>query len=80
MSTLSLIAICVAVAAVIGLCLGLPDRWFCALLALACLLGGADAVYRDLTVWALVFLMSGAMFAGASVHAVCTASRARRPQ
>jgi hypothetical protein len=80
MHILSLIAIAVALAAVIGLCAGLPDRWFCALLALACLLGGADAVRRDLTLWAFSFLVSGAMFAGASVHAVYTAGRARRRQ
>ncbi|MGW0993489.1 hypothetical protein [Streptomyces sp. NPDC002520] len=80
MSTLTVIAIAVALAAVVGLCLGLPDCWFCALLALACLLGGADAVYRGLTLWAFAFLLSGAMLAGASVHAVYTASRSRRRQ
>ncbi|MCX3059593.1 hypothetical protein [Streptomyces beihaiensis] len=80
MSTLILIAIGIALVAIIGLAFGLSDRWFAALLALACLLSGIDAVYRGLTGWAAGFLLSGAMFAGASVHAVYTASRARRQQ
>lgn len=78
MSTLSLIALGVALAAVVGLAFDLPDHWFCALLSLASLLGGTDAVYRSLTVWAFVFLLSGAMFAGASVHSIYTAARQRR--
>ncbi|EST24508.1 hypothetical protein [Streptomyces roseochromogenus] len=80
MSTLSILAIAVGVLAVIGLGFGLPDRWFCALLALACLIGGADAAYRELTLWAFAFFASGAMFAGASVHAIYTARRERRRQ
>lgn len=80
MSTLSLVAIGIALLAVVGLCFNLPDCWFCALLALASLIGGADAAHRELTLWAFAFLVSGAMFAGASVHAIYTASRERRRQ
>ncbi|MFI1767480.1 hypothetical protein ACH41H_36275 [Streptomyces sp. NPDC020800] len=78
MSTLSLIAFGTALAAVIGLAFDLPDRWFCALLALASLLGGADAVLRGLPLWAFAFLITGAMFAGAAAHAVYTAGRRQR--
>ncbi|MFF8406959.1 hypothetical protein ACF06P_35700 [Streptomyces sp. NPDC015684] len=79
MSTLTIIAFGVALAAVVGLCLGLPDSWFCALLALACLLGGVDSVLRDLRAWALAFLASGAMLSGAAVYAAITTGRSGRP-
>ncbi|WP_432169109.1 hypothetical protein [Streptomyces sp. 1222.5] len=79
MSTLTMIAFGIALAAVVGLCLGLPDQWFCGLLALACLLGGVDAVLRDLRAWALAFLASGAMLSGAAVYAAITSGRERRP-
>ncbi|MFI5973578.1 hypothetical protein [Streptomyces sp. NPDC051452] len=78
MSTLSLIAIGIALAAVAGLCFGLADHWFCTLLALACLLGGLDAAYRDLRLWALSFLVSGAMCAGGATYSIYAATRQRR--
>lgn len=80
MTTLNLIAIGIALAAVAGLCAGLPDSWFCALLALSCLIGGADAAYRDLQPWPVVLLLAGALFTGAAVHAVIRDSHERRQQ
>jgi len=78
MSPLSRIALVIALAAVVGLFFDLPDRWFCGLLSLACMLGAADAVYRELTVWAVAFLTTGVMLAGAAVHAVYADARGRR--
>ncbi|MFD1656953.1 hypothetical protein ACFSL4_01560 [Streptomyces caeni] len=78
MSTLSIIAIAVALLAVVGLCLGLADSWFCGLLALSCLLGAADAAYRELRLWALAFLTVGTLLAGAGLHAAYAAGRERR--
>lgn len=78
MSTLALVALGVALAAVAGLGFGLPDRWFCALLSLACLLGGADAAYRETQPWPVILLLSGALFAGASAHDVIRGHRAGR--
>lgn len=80
MSLLSFIAIGVGLLAMAALAFGLPDRWFCALLALACMLGAADAAYSELTAWAVVFLASGVLLCGASAHAVLTDSRERRDQ
>lgn len=80
MSPLSWTAVAVALTAVLGLGLGLPDRWFCALLAFACLLGSADAAYRELGVWAVTFLFTGLMLTGAAAHAAYTAGRDRRQQ
>lgn len=77
MSLLSLIAIGVTVLSVVGLAFGLPDRWFCALLALACMLGAADAAYSELTAWAIGGLAGGLLLCGASAHAALTASRER---
>jgi hypothetical protein len=69
MSLLTIIAIAVALAAVLGAVFGLPDSWFCGLLTLACMLGGTDAAYRERTIWAVAFLLSGALFAGVGLHA-----------
>lgn len=80
MSTITLIAMAVALAAVLGLAFRLPDRWFFTLLALACLLGSADAIYHQLKLWSLLLLLAGALCAGAAAHAVVTASRQERPQ
>lgn len=74
------IAIGIAAAAIVGLCFNLADSWFCALLALACLLGGADTAYRELQPWAAVLLLTGALLAGAAVHAVVRDTRERRQQ
>ncbi|WP_262059721.1 hypothetical protein [Streptomyces sp. STR69] len=78
MSLLSWAAIAVALAAFIGAFFALPDRWFCGLLALACMLGGADSVYRELTMWAIAFLICGVLFSGAAAHAVYADARGRR--
>jgi hypothetical protein len=77
-STLSFIAVATALIAVLGLFAGMPDRWFCALLALASLLGSAESAYRGRALWTVLYLIAGAMFAGASVHAAYTAGRERR--
>ncbi|MFB7596928.1 hypothetical protein [Streptomyces sp. NPDC056160] len=78
MSLLSLMAIAVAGLTLAGLAFDLPDRWFCALLALAALLGSADAAVRGLRLWTVLLLIGGALFAGASVHAVYAVDRERR--
>lgn len=75
MSLFSWAAIVVALTAFIGAFFALPGRWFCGLLSLSCMLGGADAVYRELTMWALAFLIFGVLFAGAAVHAVYVDAR-----
>ena len=77
MSLLSWAAITAALAAMIGLFLHMPDRWFCGLLSLACMLGGADAVVRDLTTWTIAFFISGVLLAGAGAHAVYAEARSR---
>lgn len=74
------IAIGIAAAAIVGLCFNLADGWFCSLLALACLLGGADTAYRDLQPWPVVLLLTGALLSGAAAHAVIRDTRERRPQ
>lgn len=75
MSVLSWTAIAVALAAFVGAFFALPGRWFCGLFSLSCMLGGADAVYRELTAWAFAFLVCGLLFAGAAAHAVYTDAR-----
>ncbi|MFJ4735233.1 hypothetical protein ACIP6V_23665 [Streptomyces sp. NPDC088770] len=80
MSTPTLIAIGLALAAVIGLCFHMPDRWFFTLLALACLLGSADAAYRDRKLDTVLLLIGGAVCTGAAAHAAHTASRERNPR
>ncbi|MFJ6730048.1 hypothetical protein ACIQPQ_34630 [Streptomyces sp. NPDC091281] len=80
MSILMMAAIAIATAALAGLAFGLPNSWFCGLLSLACMLGGADTAYRDLPRFAMAFLLCGAMLAGASIHAVFAASRERGPE
>ncbi|MFJ2719420.1 hypothetical protein [Streptomyces sp. NPDC087437] len=77
-STPTLIATGIGLAAVIGLCFHLPDHWFFTLLALACLLGSADASYRDLKLHAVLLLIAGAVCTGAAAHAAHTASRSPR--
>ncbi|GAB2714702.1 hypothetical protein [Streptomyces bullii] len=72
MSPLSWAALTVGIVAVLALGINLPDPWFLALLSLACMLGAADAAYRELTVWAVVFLTSGLLLA---VGALRTALR-----
>ena len=48
MSTINLIAMVIAVAAVIGLCINrLSDPWFFGLLALATMVGAAGEAYRE---------------------------------
>lgn len=69
MSTLTWIALAIGVLAVLGLGVGLSDAWFCGLLALSALLGGADAAYRNVQPWPVILLLTGTMLAGASVHA-----------
>ncbi|MCQ9178581.1 hypothetical protein KMT30_05960, partial [Streptomyces sp. IBSBF 2953] len=64
MSTLMMAAFAAASLALIGGLFGLPDAWFCGLLALACVVGGAATAYREQTSLALALLVSGAMFAG----------------
>jgi hypothetical protein len=80
MSTLMMAAFAIGTAALIGLAVGLPDSWFCGLLALACVLGGADAAYREVSNYAFGLLVCAALFAGASLHAVIAAARERRRQ
>ncbi|MGP4085450.1 hypothetical protein [Streptomyces sp. KR55] len=78
MSLLSWAAIAVGVIAVIAMGFGLPDSWFCALLALTCMLGGADAAYRELKVWAVAFLTGGLVFTAAAVWSALRSGRAGR--
>lgn len=80
MPPLSLTAIAAAALAFVGLAFNLPDRWFSALLALACLLGSADAAWHGRTLWTLLLLVLGALFAGASVHAAYSTGREQRRQ
>lgn len=75
MSTLSIIAIVVALAAVVGLCLGLADSWFFGLLALACLFSAADTAYHELKLWTLVYLLTAAALCGAALRAAYANSR-----
>jgi hypothetical protein len=77
MPLLSWAAIAAALAAMIGLFFKLPDRWFCGLLSLACMLGAADAVIRELTTWTIAFLTCGVLLAGAGAHAVYADARSR---
>lgn len=80
MSLLAIAAFTVAIGAVIGLAFTLPDRWFCGLLSLACMLGSADATYHEVTPWAIALLTMGVAFAGAAVHGAVTTGRDRRQQ
>lgn len=80
MSTLALIAMAVALLAVLGLALNLPDHWFCGLLALATVLGAADAAYREQRAWALALLALAVLFSGAGLHAALRPGRERRPR
>ncbi|SHI65979.1 hypothetical protein [Streptomyces sp. 3214.6] len=80
MSTLMMAAFAVGTPALIGLAFGLPDAWFCGLLALACVLGGADAAYREQTNYALGLLICAAMFSGGALHALIAAGRDQRRQ
>lgn len=80
MSPLNLTAMAAATLAIVGLAFDLPDRWFCALLSLACLLGSADAAWHGRTLFTLLLLLLGALFAGASVHAAYSTGRERRRQ
>ncbi|MGW3152720.1 hypothetical protein [Streptomyces sp. NPDC001089] len=76
-SVATFVAVFVAVA---GLCFGLPDRWICALLALATLAAGCQAAIRGSVLWATVFLVGGAALCGASGHAIVTSRRTRSPR
>lgn len=78
MSTITLSAMAFAAAALIGAFVGLPDAWFCGLIALACMLGGAETAYREQTSLAIALLAAGALFAGGSLHAVIAGARERR--
>ncbi|MEU9208494.1 hypothetical protein AB0D27_11205 [Streptomyces sp. NPDC048415] len=80
MTTLSTIAFATALVAVLALAFNAGDSWFCALIALACLTGGCDAVYRGLDLWAFVFLLSGTGFTGAAVHAAINKPRRQQPR
>lgn len=78
MSTITLTAMAVAAVALIGAFMRLPDAWYCGLLALACMLGGAETAYREQTSLAIALLAAGALFAGGSLHAVIVGGRERR--
>jgi hypothetical protein len=80
MSLLTWAALAVGILAMLGLAIGLADSWFFALLAMACLLGSADAAYRELRLWAIAFLALGAVFTTASGRAIYITSRERRRQ
>lgn len=80
MSLLSCVAITIVLSAVAGLFLNMPDHWFCGLLALGSLLGSADAAYRELTLWAVLFLAAGVLLTGGAAHAVVADSRSRGPR
>ncbi|MGW0581938.1 hypothetical protein ACWD25_39735 [Streptomyces sp. NPDC002920] len=69
MPLISAIAIGLTVAALVLVFFGLPDNWFCGLLALACMLGAGDCAYRELTGWTLTLLALGVLLAGAALHA-----------
>ncbi|MGW1796876.1 hypothetical protein ACWCQN_12905 [Streptomyces sp. NPDC001984] len=77
-SPLILAAITVALIAVGAMIFGLPDSWFCGLLALACLLIAADTAYREVRGWALVSLAAAAVLSGAGAYAAYANGRARR--
>jgi hypothetical protein len=69
MSPLFIAALAIALAALLALlCFHLPDRWFCALLALACLMSSADCAYRGQTGWMVTFLITGFVLIGAAAH------------
>lgn len=75
MSLLSLIALAIGVATVIAMAFGLPDRWFFGLLALICMVSGAEAAYSELRAWALAFLAPGVLLAAAAVRAALKDAR-----
>ncbi|MER5909545.1 hypothetical protein ABT124_03315 [Streptomyces sp. NPDC001982] len=77
-SPLIIAAITVALIAVVAMIFGLPDSWFCGLLALACALIALDTAYREVRLWALVSLAAAAVLTGAGVHAAYANGRARR--
>ncbi|MFF0597854.1 hypothetical protein [Streptomyces antibioticus] len=56
---------------------GLPDSWFCGLLALAAVLGSADTAYRDLTGWTVGLLALAVALSGAALHAALRPRRER---
>jgi len=80
MSTLSLAAIAITLIAVASLALNLSDHWFCALLALASLLGSMDAAVSGRRLWLILLLILAAGLSGASVHAAYATARERRWQ
>ncbi|WP_416976666.1 hypothetical protein [Streptomyces sp. T028] len=80
MSTLAWIATAVAMLAVLGLGFNLPDHWFCGLLALAAVLGAADAAYREQRGWALGLLALAVLFSGGGLHAALRPGRERGPR
>ncbi|MEU8907021.1 hypothetical protein [Streptomyces mirabilis] len=80
MSPLTIAIGLIAFCAVAGLCAGLPDRWICGLLALATLAAGCDAAYHGSDLWAVIFLVGGALLTGAAAHAIVTSGRTRGQQ
>ncbi|MFF9310141.1 hypothetical protein ACF1BS_04440 [Streptomyces sp. NPDC014748] len=80
MSALSLAAMAIALLAVAGLAVHLADHWFCALLALASLLGAIDAAFSGRLLWVILLLILGAGLSGASLHAAYATGREQRSQ
>lgn len=69
MSPLFIAALAIALAALLGLlCFRLPDRWFCSLLALACMTASADCAYHANDSWLITFLVTGFVLIGAAAH------------
>ena len=78
MSLISTSAIAVALVALVSMAaFGLPDQWFCGLLALAATLGAAEAAYREVTGWASALLAMAVALSGAALHAALRPGRER---
>ncbi|MFE6362931.1 hypothetical protein ACFVP3_23395 [Streptomyces sp. NPDC057806] len=76
MPPLSLIALAIGLVTVIaGLAFDMPDRWFFGLLALTCMVAGANAAYSELRAWAVTFLATGILLALAAVRAALRDAR-----
>ncbi|MFE2469770.1 hypothetical protein [Streptomyces mirabilis] len=80
MSPLTIAIGLIVFCAVFGLFANLPDRWICGLLALATLTAACDAAYHGSDLWAVIFLVGGALLAGAAAHALVTSGRTRGQQ
>jgi hypothetical protein len=77
-SPLIIAAIAVVLVAMVAMVFGLPDSWFCGLLALACLLIALETAYREARVWAVTAVTAAAVLSGAAAYAAYANARGRR--